>query len=160
MKLTIIAVGRMKSGPETDLFARYADRAAKAGRHLGISAVACRELAESRNPKTNARRDEEAATMLAALSPGAVGIALDEHGEDIDSPAFAALLRSNLDGGTGDLAFLIGGPDGHGEAVKAAARKTIRFGALTWPHQIVRVLLAEQLYRAVTILSGHPYHRE
>jgi 23S rRNA (pseudouridine1915-N3)-methyltransferase len=160
MKLTIIAVGRMKSGPETDLFARYGERTAKAGRQLGISALACRELPESRNPKANARRDEEAAAMLAALSSGAVAIALDEHGEDIDSPAFAALLRAHLDGGTGELAFLIGGPDGHGETVKAAARKTIRFGRLTWPHQIVRVLLAEQLYRAVTILTGHPYHRE
>jgi 23S rRNA (pseudouridine1915-N3)-methyltransferase len=160
MKLTIIAVGRMKSGPETELFARYADRTAKAGRQMGISALPCRELAESRNPRTNARRDEEAAAMVASLSPGAVAIALDEHGEDMDSPAFAALLRTHLDGGTGELAFLIGGPDGHGEAARAAARKTIRFGKLTWPHQIVRVLLAEQLYRAVTILSGHPYHRE
>ena len=160
MKLTIIAVGRMKSGPETELFARYGDRTAKAGRQLGISALACRELVESRNPKALARRDEEAAAMIAALSPGAVAIALDEHGEEIDSPAFAALVRSHLDGGTGELAFLIGGPDGHGDAIKAAARKIIRFGRLTWPHQIVRVLLAEQLYRAVTILSGHPYHRE
>jgi len=160
MKLTIIAVGRMKTGPETDLFARYADRAAKAGRQLGIGAFGCRELPESRNARTNARRDEESAAMLAALSPGAVAIALDEHGEDIGSPAFAALLRTHLDGGTGELAFLIGGPDGHGDAVRKAARKTIRFGRLTWPHQMVRVLLAEQLYRAVTILSGHPYHRE
>jgi 23S rRNA (pseudouridine1915-N3)-methyltransferase len=160
MKLTIIAVGRMKSGPETDLFARYADRTAKAGRQLGISALACRELNESRNARSDLRRDEEAGAILSSLSSGAVAIALDEHGDDIDSPAFAALLRAHLDGGTGELAFLIGGPDGHGEAVRKAARKTIRFGKLTWPHQIVRVLLAEQLYRAVTILSGHPYHRE
>jgi 23S rRNA (pseudouridine1915-N3)-methyltransferase len=160
MKLTIIAVGRMKSGPETDLFARYSDRAAKSGRQLGISAFDCRELAESRNTRSDARRDAEAAEIVAALATGAVAIALDEHGEDIDSPGFAALLRAHLDGGTGELAFLIGGPDGHGEAVRKAARKTIRFGRLTWPHQIVRVLLAEQLYRAVTILTGHPYHRE
>jgi 23S rRNA (pseudouridine1915-N3)-methyltransferase len=160
VKLTIIAVGRMKTGPETDLFARYADRTAKAGRQLGVSALSCRELAESRNARSDARRDEEAAAIIASLPPGAVSIALDEHGEDIDSPAFAALLRLHLEGGTGELAFLIGGPDGHGHAVLKAARKAIRFGRLTWPHQIVRVLLAEQLYRATTILSGHPYHRE
>jgi 23S rRNA (pseudouridine1915-N3)-methyltransferase len=160
MKLTVIAVGRMKSGPETELFARYADRTAKAGRQLGVTAFNCRELAESRNGKGDARRDEEAAAIMAALAPGAVAIALDENGEDIDSAAFAAMLRAHLDGSVGELAFLVGGPDGHGEAVRKGARRAIRFGRLTWPHQIVRVLLAEQLYRAITILSGHPYHRE
>lgn len=160
MKLTIIAIGRMKSGPETELYARYQERAARSGRQLGITAVAHRELPESRNADARRRRDEEAAAMVGALSPGSTAIALDEKGEDIDSAAFAALLRSSIDGGTGELAFLIGGPDGHGQAVAAAVRRTIRFGRLTWPHQIVRILLAEQLYRAVTILSGHPYHRE
>ncbi|HSO48392.1 MAG TPA: 23S rRNA (pseudouridine(1915)-N(3))-methyltransferase RlmH [Rhizobiaceae bacterium] len=160
MRLQIVAVGRMKSGPETELFARYEDRASKAGRQLGLSAVSRREFAESRLPRAQARRDEEASALLGALSPGAVAIALDERGEDIDSAAFAALLRSHLDGGTSELAFLIGGPDGHGEAALTVARKTIRFGRLTWPHQIVRILLAEQIYRAITILTGHPYHRE
>jgi 23S rRNA (pseudouridine1915-N3)-methyltransferase len=160
MKLTVIAVGRMKSGPETDLFARYQARAAKSGRQLGISAVTHREIPESRNPDARRRRDDEAAAILAALSPGAAVIALDEKGDDIDSTAFAALIRKHLDGGTGELAFLIGGPDGHGAAAISAARQVIRFGKLTWPHQIVRILLAEQVYRAMTILSGHPYHRE
>lgn len=160
MRVTIAAIGRMKSGPEQELLARYLDRAAKAGRQLGIASVSVREQVESRKASAPARMEEEAAALRNASQPGSATILLDERGEDIDSAGFAALLRGHLEGGTSEIAFFIGGPDGHGEALRQSADKRLRFGRLTWPHQIVRVLLAEQIYRAVTILSGHPYHRE
>ncbi len=159
MQIAILAVGRMKSGPESELLERYVKRANGAGRALGISRIAIRETPESRSADTSARKQDEAAALLAALSPGALLVALDEHGEDATSQDFAALVRKALDEGVGELAFAIGGPDGHGEAIARAARRSLRFGRLTWPHQIVRVLLAEQIYRSITILSGHPYHR-
>lgn len=160
MRVTIAAIGRMKSGPEQELLARYLDRAGKAGRQIGITGLAVRETVESRKPSASGRMDEEAAALASGLDSSAFGVLLDERGEDLDSVAFATLLRANLDAGISETAFLIGGPDGHGDKLRALARRSIRFGRLTWPHQIVRVLLAEQLYRSVTILTGHPYHRE
>ncbi len=160
MRLTIMAVGRMKSGPETELFERYMDRAGKAGRQLGISLVRQQEFAESRRQDTEGRKNDEAAVMVAALPPGALAFLLDEKGEDLSSHSFSTLLRQSLDRGVPDLVFMIGGPDGHGEAARIGASRTIRFGSATWPHQLVRIMLAEQVYRAITIMSGHPYHRE
>lgn len=159
MQIAILAVGRMKSGPETELLERYLKRAGGAGRGLGISRIAIREIAESRSADTTMRKQEEAASLIAGLASGALLIALDEHGDDATSPELAAIMRKALDEGVGELAFAIGGPDGHGPAIAQAARRSLRFGRLTWPHQIVRVLLAEQIYRSITILSGHPYHR-
>lgn len=159
MKVTVIAVGRLKSGPERELLERYADRVARAGRQLGLT-LDIREIVESnaRNPQT--RKEEEAGLILAALPSGATLVALDEHGKALDSRAFADRLAAWRDGGVRDLGVAIGGADGLGDAVLARAALRLAFGAMTWPHQIVRILLAEQLYRAVTILSGHPYHRD
>lgn len=159
MQIAILAVGRMKSGPETELLERYVKRATGAGRGLGISRIAIRETPESRSPDASARKQEEATALVAGLAPGSLVIALDETGEDATSREFAAILRRALDEGVSELAFMIGGPDGHGAAIGQVARRSLRLGRLTWPHQIVRVLLTEQIYRAVTILSGHPYHR-
>ena len=150
----------MKPGPERDLLARYMDRAAKAGRSLGISKVGVTEIPESRNPTVQGRKGDESQELIAALPPGASLIMLDETGEDLASAAIAGEIRKALESGVPELAFAIGGPDGHGEAIRSRATKTIRFGRATWPHQIVRIMLTEQLYRAVTILAGHPYHRE
>ncbi len=159
MRILIVAVGRMKSGPERELCERYIDRAAKSGRPLGITSVDIREFGESRAARAVDRQTEEAATILAALPANAVLVALDETGQSPASPAFAAEIAAQRDRGVADLVFAIGGPDGHGDALLARADRRIAFGAMTWPHQIVRVLLAEQVYRATTILSGHPYHR-
>jgi 23S rRNA (pseudouridine1915-N3)-methyltransferase len=159
MRLTIAAIGRLKAGPERDLAARYVDRVSKAGKGLGLT-LAVREFAESRATTAELRRDQEAALILGAVPAGAALVALDEKGKSVDSRAFAGLIDSQRDKGTADLVFAIGGADGLGEAVLGKAAARIAFGALTWPHQLVRVLLAEQLYRAVTILSGHPYHRD
>lgn len=159
MKITVIAVGRLKAGPERELLDRYRERAVRAGRQLGLG-LEIREVAESsaRNPAT--RKDEEAVLIAAATPPGATSVVLDERGKALDSRSFSDRLAAWRDGGVRDLAVVIGGADGLGDALLERADLRLAFGAMTWPHQIVRILLAEQIYRAVTILSGHPYHRD
>ncbi|NLH81840.1 MAG: 23S rRNA (pseudouridine(1915)-N(3))-methyltransferase RlmH [Phyllobacteriaceae bacterium] len=159
MRITIAAVGRMKAGPERELLDRYVDRAGKQGRPLGITRVEVREIPESRAGRAEDRKVEEAAALLAGLSDTTRLIALDEHGRTLGSRAFADDVAACLAGGR-DLAILIGCADGHGAAVLDRADLRLAFGAMTWPHQIVRVLAAEQVYRAATILAGHPYHRD
>jgi 23S rRNA (pseudouridine1915-N3)-methyltransferase len=159
MHFAIHAVGRMKAGPERELYQRYAGRVENAGRNIGITGLALRELSESRLPDARARCSKEAIWLMAGVRPGAVMIALDENGKDISSSALAKLVQKELDGGTPELAFIIGGPVGLDRIAIEKAALSLRFGSLTWPHQLVRIMLAEQLYRAVTILSGHPYHR-
>ncbi|ESR25330.1 23S rRNA (pseudouridine(1915)-N(3))-methyltransferase RlmH [Lutibaculum baratangense] len=159
MRITILAVGRLKSGPESDLVARYHKRAEATGRSLGLTAVQVKEIAEARAPSADERRRAEAQQLLARLPDGAHLVLLDEAGEDTGSEALADQLRALADAGRKDLAFAIGGPDGHGGDLRARANGTLRFGRATWPHQLVRVMLMEQIYRAMTILSGHPYHR-
>ncbi len=119
-----------------------------------------REVAESRAGSAAARKDQEAAALLAGLPSGAVLVALDEAGRNLDSRAFAAAVAKWRDDGVAELVFAIGGADGLGPAVLQAAALRLALGTMTWPHQMVRLMLAEQAYRAVTILSGHPYHRD
>jgi 23S rRNA (pseudouridine1915-N3)-methyltransferase len=159
VKVTVVAVGRLKAGPERELLDRYRDRAARAGKQLGLT-FDLREIAEGSARSADSRKDEEAAPIVAAVPVGAILIALDERGKPIDSRGFADRIAAWRDAGTKDLAIAIGGADGLGPAVLDMADLRLAFGAMTWPHQIVRILLAEQLYRAVTILSGHPYHRD
>jgi len=145
MALSVLAVGRLKRGPETELVDRYLKR-------LKLLKTTVRELPERDS------KDKEGAALIAALPAGAFVIALDERGDDLTSPALAHLIGEKMDGGQ-SVAFVIGGADGLSEAVKARADTALRFGRMTWPHQIVRGLLFEQIYRAETILLGHPYHR-
>lgn len=159
MKLIVGAVGRLKAGSERDLADRYLERARLATRPLGLSGPEVRELEESRARRPEDRKAEEAKALLALLSPGAKVVALDERGASISSEKFAQVISKARDEGAPALAVLIGGPDGLDEALRARADLTIAFGAMTWPHQLVRVMAAEQIYRAVTILAGHPYHR-
>ncbi|MCB1502608.1 MAG: 23S rRNA (pseudouridine(1915)-N(3))-methyltransferase RlmH [Bauldia sp.] len=159
MKVTILAIGRLKAGPERELLERYLDRATRAGRSLSLT-FDVRELPESAARSAAVRKDEEAAAILAALPPGAAVVVLDERGRTLDSRSFADRIAAWRDGGARDVAVAIGGADGLGAAMLDRADLRLAFGAMTWPHQIVRILLAEQLYRAVTILSGHPYHRD
>ena len=147
MLITVAAIGKLKAGPERELFARFVERAGDAGRKLGLS-FAVREFPESRAASPAMRKDQEAALLLGSLTPGATLVALDEGGKSFGSRAFS------------DLTLAIGGADGHGAALLEKASLSLAFGPMTWPHQLVRVMLAEQLYRAVTILSGHPYHRD
>ena len=156
LTLTLLCVGRPKAGAERDLADRYLERAKLAGRALGL-AVGSRELAESRTRRPSDRKAEEAGAILATV--GRPLIAFDETGQVLDSEGLAKIVRTALDEGTGTLAFVIGGPDGLDQTVRDAATQVVALGAMTWPHQLVRIMVAEQIYRAVTILAGHPYHR-
>lgn len=158
MRLSIHAVGRLKSGPARQLFDHYLERSRAAGRPLGVTKLDLREYAEDKSSNASQRKKHEA-TQIIEATKGQCLIALDENGKDIGSAEFAELLRTLIERGEGEIAIAIGGPDGHGEAVSGSASHSIRFGRMTWPHQLVRIMLAEQIYRACTILSGHPYHR-
>ncbi|WP_019172398.1 23S rRNA (pseudouridine(1915)-N(3))-methyltransferase RlmH [Pseudaminobacter salicylatoxidans] len=159
MKIAVHAVGRMKAGPEKELVERYFDRFGKSGPAIGLEFVGVVEAPESRAQSAVERKREEAQKLQAQLGAGAALILLDERGKNISSQDFANRLAALRDGGQRNLVVAIGGPDGHDPSLRESAALTLSFGALTWPHQIVRIMLAEQLYRAATILSGHPYHR-
>ena len=159
MRISLFAVGRLKSGPEKELVERYFDRFAKAGPAVGLELAKITEINESRSGNAETRKREESASLEKMLGDGTVLILLDERGKALDSPAFADLLGGIRDQGKRDIVIAIGGPDGLDPDLAAKASHMLCFGKMTWPHQLVRVMLGEQLYRAVTILSGHPYHR-
>jgi 23S rRNA (pseudouridine1915-N3)-methyltransferase len=158
MRLIVAAVGRLKDA-ERDLCERYQKRFDAAGRGLGLGPLSISELSESRAASAAARKAEEATRLLKAAAPASARVVLDEGGKALASEAFAKWLAQTRDGGCKGLAFLIGGPDGHGPEVTQGAALKLSLGAMTLPHGLARAVLVEQLYRATTILSGHPYHR-
>lgn len=160
MRVIVAAVGRLKHGPERDLAERYRERAAKAGRAVGLRGVDVIEVAESRARDAVRRSTEESIALAQLIPDDAVRIVLDERGDSLDSAAFTGALRNWRDAGRPAAAFLIGGAEGVAPSLREGADMCLAFGAATWPHQFVRIMLLEQIYRAVTILSGHPYHRE
>jgi 23S rRNA (pseudouridine1915-N3)-methyltransferase len=159
MRIVVAAVGRLKRGPEHELGERYRERAAKSGRGIGIRSLEVVEIAESRARDAQRRMLEESIALANVIPDKAAVVLLDPRGENLDSAAIAKRLRGWNDGGR-DACFMIGGPDGLAPSLAEKATLHLSFGAATWPHQFVRVMLLEQLYRAVTILSGHPYHRD
>jgi len=159
MRLIIAAVGRLKDGPERALFEKYRDRFEPLAKRLGLAPVTWHEIGESRGADTAKRREEEGATLLKLVRDAEFVIALDERGKQLTSEAFAKTLARTRDGGAKAACILIGGPDGLSQTVRDAARLHVALGAMTLPHALARIILAEQLYRAATILSGHPYHR-
>jgi 23S rRNA (pseudouridine1915-N3)-methyltransferase len=159
MRLIIAAIGRLKDGPDRELADRYIKRLEQAGRALRFTPVDVIELPEARGDNVDTRKADEASRLITKLAGVEYVIALDEHGRSLTSPAFADLLAKKRDAGTGSLAFVIGGPDGHGPALLARADYKLTLSPMTLPHGLARIVLAEQLYRATTILSGHPYHR-
>ncbi|MBI5265528.1 MAG: 23S rRNA (pseudouridine(1915)-N(3))-methyltransferase RlmH [Bradyrhizobium sp.] len=159
MRIVVIAVGRLKQGPERELAERYRGRFDDIGRKLGFRELTISEISESRARDPAARMAEEAATISAAIPDRSVVVALDERGKSLDSSVFARKLATWRDESVGSTIFLIGGADGLSPELRARAQLAIAFGSATWPHQMVRVMLLEQLYRAATILAGHPYHR-
>jgi 23S rRNA (pseudouridine1915-N3)-methyltransferase len=159
MKVTILAIGRMKAGPEKDLCDDYLLRARSMGRTCGMTALDVRDFPESGSEDADRRRDAEAKALAGALGPRSFRIILDETGRALKSADFAVLLRRKIEAGAGEIAFLIGGPDGHAKATRDSADFIMSLGPMTWPHRLVRVMLAEQIYRAVTIMVNHPYHR-
>lgn len=154
MRIDILAVHRLGRTAEAGLSHDYAARATAAGRSLALGPVRIEEI-ESRKPGAVAEGE-----ALLAATDGAFLILCDEGGEAMTSRAFAAFLEKLRDKGERRVVFAIGGADGLSPAMKAAARRSLAFGPQTWPHALARVMLAEQIYRAVSILAGSPYHRE
>ena len=159
MRIVVAAVGRLKRGPESDLSERYRERAVKSGRGIGLRSLEVVEIAESRAREAQRRMLEESIALANVIPKDAATVLLDPRGETLDSNGFTKRVRGWNDGGR-DVAFVIGGPDGLAPTLSDQADLHLAFGALTWPHQLVRIMLLEQIYRATTILSGHPYHRE
>jgi 23S rRNA (pseudouridine1915-N3)-methyltransferase len=159
MRLVIAAVGRLKDGPERELYQRYAKRLEDAGRGIALGPLKLAELPESRAASAELRRNDEALRLLEASKEAEVRVVLEVTGKPLASDALAQWIATQRDGGTKGMAFLIGGPDGHGPAVLNAGQMRLSFGPMTLPHGLARIVLAEQLYRAATIISGHPYHR-
>lgn len=155
MRVHICAVGRLRASPEKTLIDDYLARFDRTGRALGLGPARIVEVEDRKGGGMTA----EAALLRKALPAGAVRVALDERGKVIGSPDFANCLSGWRDAGRGDLALIIGGADGIDPDLRAEADMTLSFGAMVWPHMLVRVMLAEQLYRAATILAGGPYHR-
>ena len=155
IKLGIYAVGRLRGGPERDLIDDYLARAKKTGRALGIGPVTVTEIEDKKGGGMSA----EAAMLSAAIPDGASICTLDERGKLLTSPDFARRIAALRDDGQRELAFVIGGADGIDPSLRARADMSISFGKMVWPHMLARVMLAEQIYRATTILAGSPYHR-
>lgn len=159
MRLMICAVGKIKNAPEALLVNDYTKRIQATGRGIGISTFAIKEIDPPKSLKSAARQEHESTAILASIPPGCTKIILDERGDALKSTEFARLIENKRDQGVGDMAFLIGGADGHSSQLLDEAEKKIAFGPATWPHMLVRAMLCEQIYRAMTILTGHPYHR-
>lgn len=151
MKITIAAIGRAARGPERDLYEHYAGRIRWS--------LTLRELEEKRKLPPAQLILREGDLLLDAAPSGAVLVALDRRGKVLDSEAFARRLARWRDDSVADVAFLIGGADGHAEPLLQKASLAVSFGAMTWPHLLARAMLAEQIYRAQQLLAGHPYHR-
>jgi 23S rRNA (pseudouridine1915-N3)-methyltransferase len=159
MRIVIAAVGRLKQGPERDLAERYRKRAADSGRSVGLPTVDIVEIRESRADSAERRMLEESIAIANVIPERAVTVLLDERGKSEKSQLFAGQLQGWRTEGRPAVVFIIGGHDGLAPSLRDKTRLTLGFGAATWPHQLVRIMLLEQIYRAMTILSGHPYHR-
>jgi 23S rRNA (pseudouridine1915-N3)-methyltransferase len=160
MRIVVAAVGRLKTGPDRELAERYRDRAIKIGRALGLHGPDLIEVKESRARDAERRATEQTIALASAVPDGAIKVILDSRGQNASSEDFARRIRAWRDGGREVLCFIIGGADGLAATLLDDADMRFAFGSATWPHQLVRIMLMEQIYRAMTILSGHPYHRD
>jgi 23S rRNA (pseudouridine1915-N3)-methyltransferase len=159
MKIGIAAIGLLKSGPEKELAAEYEQRIQGTGRSAGLTGFVVQDWAESRAATADLRKAEEAKRLWSAVPVDGSAIVLDERGKTLTSPEFAKLIEHQAQSGCRSLNFLIGGPDGHAAETRSKAFKTLSFGPMTFPHRLLRVMLLEQIYRSVTIIVNHPYHR-
>jgi 23S rRNA (pseudouridine1915-N3)-methyltransferase len=159
MRLIVVSIGRLKQGPERELAERYRERFDDIGRKLGFRGLDIHEIPESRARDAATRMAEEAAAISSAIPDKSVLVVLDERGDNLASEGFARHLGRWRDEAIGNTIFAIGGADGLSPELRGKAKLRIAFGSATWPHQMVRVMLLEQIYRAATILAGHPYHR-
>jgi 23S rRNA (pseudouridine1915-N3)-methyltransferase len=159
MRIVVAAVGRLKQGPERELAERYRKRAADAGRSAGVTAVDIIEIKESRAGDAARRMLEESIAIANIIPDDGVIVILDPRGESMSSSAFAGRLQGWRSENRPAIAFILGGPDGLAPSLREKSTMAVAFGAATWPHQLARIMLLEQIYRAITLLAGHPYHR-
>jgi 23S rRNA (pseudouridine1915-N3)-methyltransferase len=159
MRIVIAAIGRLKQGPERELAASYRKRAEAVGRASGLRDIEIVEIRESRAQDAERRRVEESIAIANVIPERSTIVILDERGKSLDSAALAASLREWRAEDRPAVCFIIGGADGLATSLRDRAAMKLAFGTATWPHQLVRIMLLEQLYRAGTILAGHPYHR-
>ena len=159
MRLIVAAIGRLKDGPERELVERYRKRADQTGKRIGFRDVEVLEIRESRAQEVGKRMIEESIALANVIPEKAMIVILDQRGESLDSGALASRLGRWRDDGRPATVFIIGGDDGLAPALRDKASLKLAFGSATWPHQLARVMLLEQIYRAMSILSGHPYHR-
>jgi 23S rRNA (pseudouridine1915-N3)-methyltransferase len=158
MRIVIAAVGRLKA-EERGLYDRYAERLDQTGRGVALGPLTLVEIPESRAASAAQRMAEEAQRLLQAAESAELRVVLDERGKALSSVGLANLLRAKRDDGVKTMAYLLGGADGHGESLRKSGGTMLSLSPLTLPHGLARIVLAEQLYRAATILAGHPYHR-
>ncbi|MGI9413281.1 MAG: 23S rRNA (pseudouridine(1915)-N(3))-methyltransferase RlmH [Hyphomicrobiales bacterium] len=159
MRISILAIGQAKSAPEQALCDDYLRRLKHQGRGIGLTDSTCKLLPEAKRGSARQRKSDESDRLSAQVPVRAMRIVLSERGKQLTSEAFAEHIRRMLEQGESDLCFLIGGADGHAEELERDAGLLLSLGAMTWPHRLVRVMLLEQIYRAVTIIANHPYHR-
>lgn len=159
MKLVLASVGKLKSGPERELFDHYTARVGGIGKSVALGPMSEVSVSESRKGGASERKADEAGALIARIPENSAIVAFDENGKTLTSDAFARLIGNIRDSGASYLALVLGGPDGHGAALLERAQHVVSLGAITLPHGLARVIVAEQLYRAATILAGHPYHR-
>ena len=159
MRITILAIGRSQPGPERDLTDRYTERIGQLSKPLGLR-CSVREFPQSRKNRAADRIEEEAKAIKAATAEGARRVVLDENGRSITSVELADRAGKWRDAGVGETIFILGGPDGLAAELVDRADLVLAFGKVSWPHQLARTMLTEQIYRMLTIWAGHPYHRQ
>jgi 23S rRNA (pseudouridine1915-N3)-methyltransferase len=159
MRLQVLAIGRLKTGPEKLLAEDYATRIEQIKRKSGITGFEVKSFQESQAQSIEQRVSAEATDLWTHVPAGGVTVLLDERGKAINSAAFAKILSVAAAEAVPAMTVLIGGPDGHAPESREKAAHVLSFGAMTWPHRLVRIMLLEQIYRALTILQNHPYHR-
>ena len=159
MRITILAIGRSQPGPERDLTDRYLERIRQLSQPLGLNSRV-RELPQSRKSRAVDRIAEEGEALKAAQPERGKIVVLDEGGKSLSSAELANRTGVWRDDGVDELVFILGGPDGVSPELVTGADLVLAFGRLSWPHQLARAMLAEQIYRVITIWAGHPYHRQ
>ena len=158
MRIGVAAIGRLRGGPEAELIDEYAERIRAMGRAQGVALFEIRDFEPPKGLQGAQRRESESVLLASAAGKGK-RVVLDERGDNLTSEALARRIAQWRDGGAPEIAFLIGGADGCAPSLRESADLILAFGKATFPHLLVRVMLVEQIYRALTILSGHPYHR-
>lgn len=158
MKLKVISIGQLKNNPILEIQRDYESRILNLSKSVGIKSLEIKELPISKKSSIKERQKEEAKIIFQYIKQDNFNIFLDGKGENINSVDISQIIsKSSFDGK--DLVFFIGGPDGFDEKIIKVANKTVSFGRVTWPHKLIRIMLLEQLYRGITILNNHPYHR-